>query len=125
MHVRSRGRVIVLSVGRSVCLFVCLFVCLSAPSQDFEQNRLVYGLYLLRMSQKLTYTNLTNESVLQGAEKADFHLFLALLKLSFNNIVDLYLERLLPLSITIVFQASLPAYCARAGVSALRAPLVT
>ena len=32
---------------------VCLFVCLSAPSQDFEQNRLVYGLYLLRMSQKL------------------------------------------------------------------------
>ena len=27
VHVRSRGRVIVLSVGRSVCLFVCLFVC--------------------------------------------------------------------------------------------------
>ena len=34
--VGSRGRVIVLSVGRSVCLSVCLFVCLSAPSQDFE-----------------------------------------------------------------------------------------
>ena len=50
----ARGRVIVLSVS-----------CLSAPTQDFEQNRLVYGLYLLRMSQKiLTYTYLTNESVL-------------------------------------------------------------
>ena len=73
---RSRGRVIVLSVGR----FVCLFVCLSAPSQDFEQNRLVYGLYLLRMSQKLTYTYPTNESVLQGAER----IFWALLKLPFK-----------------------------------------
>ena len=31
----------------------CLFVCSSASTQDFEQNRLVYGLYLLRMSQKL------------------------------------------------------------------------
>ena len=42
-HVRSRGRVIVLSVGRSVCLSVCL----SAPSQDFKQNRLVYQWALL------------------------------------------------------------------------------
>ena len=50
----ARGRVIVLSVSR----FVCLFVCLSAPTQDFEQNRLVYGLYLLRMSQKLKNINL-------------------------------------------------------------------
>ena len=39
----SRGRVIVLCVGRSVCLFVCL----SAPSHDIERNALVYGLYLL------------------------------------------------------------------------------
>ena len=51
---RTRGRVIVLSAGRSVCLPVCL----SAQSQDFEQNRLVYGLYLLRMSQKLKNINL-------------------------------------------------------------------
>ena len=77
-HVHSRGRVIVLSVGCSVCL--------SAPSQDFEQNRLVYGLYLLRMSQK--YINLY-ESVLQGAEKS--RLF------GFVKTIDLYLERLLPL----------------------------
>ena len=46
---QQKGTVIVLSVGRSVCLSVCL----SVPSQDFEQNRLVYRLYLLRMSQKL------------------------------------------------------------------------
>ena len=46
----ARGRVIVLSVSR--------FVCLSAPTQDFEQNRLVYGLYLLRMSQKFKNINL-------------------------------------------------------------------
>ena len=46
----AKGRVIVLSVGRSVCLSVCLFVCLH---QDFERSRLVYGLYLLYMSQKL------------------------------------------------------------------------
>ena len=46
---QQRGRVIVLSVGRSVYLFVCL----SAPNHDFERNRLAYGLYLLYMSQKL------------------------------------------------------------------------
>ena len=51
---QQRGRVIVLSVDRSVCLSVCL----CAPSQDFEQSRLVYGLYLLRMSQKLKNINL-------------------------------------------------------------------
>ena len=38
------------------------------------------------MSQNLAYTCLTNESVLQGAEKT--HLFFALLRLPFN-IVDL------------------------------------
>ena len=70
----ARGRVIVLSVSR----FVCLSVCLSAPTHDFEQNRLVYGLYLLRMSQKLTYTYLTNESVLQGAEKSRLFTFFGL-----------------------------------------------
>ena len=47
-----------------------LFVCLSAPSQEFEKNRLVYGLYLLLMSQKLKNIYLTNESLLQGAEKS-------------------------------------------------------
>ena len=93
---QQRGRVIVLSVSR----FVCLSVCLSAPSQDFEQNRLVYGLYLLRMSQKLKNINLylphERERTSGSREKQTFHLFLALLKRSFN-IVDLYLERLLPM----------------------------
>ena len=37
---------------------VCLFVCLSAPTLDFERNRLAYVLYLLRMSQKLKNINL-------------------------------------------------------------------
>ena len=57
-----------------MCRAFCLSVCLSAPSQEFERNRLVYGLYmyLLHMSQKLATTvYLTNESVLQGAEKID------------------------------------------------------
>ena len=87
---RSRGRVIVLSVGRSVCL--------SGPSQNFEQNRLVYGLYLLRMSQKLKnikYLPHERERTSGSREKQTFHLFGALLKLTFN-IVDLYLEQLLP-----------------------------
>ena len=84
---RSKGRVIVLSV--------CLFVCLSAPSQDFEQNRLVYGLYLLHMSQKPKNINLylphERERTSGSREKQTFHNFGALLKLCFN-IVDLYLE---------------------------------
>ena len=71
---QQRGRVIVLSVGR----FVSLFVCLSAPTQDFERNRLAYVLYLLRMSQKLKNTYLTNESVLLGAEKSRLFTFFGL-----------------------------------------------
>ena len=93
---QQRGRVIILSVSR----FVCLSVCLSAPTQDFEQNRLVYGLYLLRMSQKLKNINLylphERERTSGSREKQTFHIFWALLKLPFK-IVDLYLERLLPL----------------------------
>ena len=73
---QQRGRVIVLSVGRSVCLSVCL----SAPSQDFEQNRLHYGLYLLRMSQKLNlYLPHERERTSGSREKQTFHIFLALL----------------------------------------------
>ena len=86
--------------GRVIVLSVCMFVCLSAPRQDFEQNRLGYGLYLLCMSQKLKNINLylphERERTSGSREKQTFHLFFALLKLSFN-IVDLYLERLLPL----------------------------
>ena len=79
---RSKGRVIVLSVGR--------FVCLSAPSQDFEQIRLVYGLYLLRMSQKLTYIYLMNERTSGSREKQTFQIFWAFLKQPFK-IVDLFM----------------------------------
>ena len=79
-----------MSVDRSVCLSDCL----SAPSQDFEQNRLVYGLYLLRMSPKLKNINLClpheRERTSGSREKSAFHLFLALF-----DVVDLYLEQLL------------------------------
>ena len=89
-------------IARGLCSteHSCLFVCLSAPTQDFEQNRLAYGLYLLRMSQKLKNINLylphERERTSGSREKQTFHIFWALLKLPFN-IVDLYLERLLPL----------------------------
>ena len=85
----ARGRVIVLSVSRFVCLSVCLFVCLSALTQDFEQNRLVYGLYLLGMSQKLKNINLylphERERTSGNQEKQTFHIFWALLKLPFKS----------------------------------------
>ena len=72
---------------------VCLSVCLSAPTQDFEQNRLVYRLYLLRMSQKLKNINLylphERERTSGSREKQTFHIFLALLKLPFKS-VDLF-----------------------------------
>ena len=91
----ARGRVIVLSVSR----FVCLFVCLSTPTQDFEQNRLVYALGLLHMSQKLKNTSLyvphKRERTSGSREKQTLHPFFALLKSPFNT-GDLYLERLLP-----------------------------
>ena len=86
---QQRGRVIVLSVSR----FVCLFVCLSAPTQDFERNRLAYVLYLLRMSQKLKNINLylphERERTSGSREKQTFHIFWALLKLPFK-IGDLF-----------------------------------
>ena len=89
----ARGRVIVLFVSRFVCLSVCLFVCLSAPTQNFEQNRLVYGLYLLCMSQKLKNINLylphEREHTSRSREKQTFHIFWALLKLPFK-IGDLF-----------------------------------
>ena len=67
---------------------VCLFVCLSAPTQDFERNRLAYMLYLLRMSQKLKNINLylphERERTSGSREKQTFHIFWALLKLPFK-----------------------------------------
>ena len=65
---QQRGRVIVLSVSRFVCLLPrareartrgrvigvsvgCLFVC-GHKNEQFERNRAVYELYLLRASQK-------------------------------------------------------------------------
>ena len=81
---QQRGRVIVLSVSR----FVCLFVCLSAPTQDIERNRLAYVLYLLRMSQKSKNINLylphERERTSGSREKQTFHIFWALLKLPFK-----------------------------------------
>ena len=68
---------------------------MSAPTQDFEQNRLVYGLYLLRMSQKLKNINLNlyvphkREGTSGSREKQTFHIFWALLKLPFK-IGDLF-----------------------------------
>ena len=62
---------VVLSVGSSVCL--------STPSHNFEQNELVYGLYLLLMSQKLTTVSLhlPHEQVRASGrrEKQTFNLF--------------------------------------------------
>ena len=91
MLAQQRGRVIVLSV----CLFVCLSCLTLTLTQDFEQNRLVYGLYLLHMSQKLKNINLylphERERTSGSREKQTFHIFWALLKLPFN-IVDIYLE---------------------------------
>ena len=77
------------------------------------------------MSQKLKNINLylphERERTSGSREKHTFHLFWALLKLSFN-IVDLYLERLLPLQIT---TSRWPACQLIAhGVGALRALLV-
>ena len=75
---RSKGRVIVLSVGRSVCLFVCT---------NFEQIRLVYGLYLLLMSLKLKKFNLylpdERERTSGSREKSAFHIFFDFVKTTF------------------------------------------
>ena len=93
----ARGRVIVLSVSR----FVCLFVCLSAPTQDFEQNRLVYGLYLLRISQKLKNISLylphERERTSGSREKQTFHIFWALLKLPFKS-GDLFMTTIITIA---------------------------
>ena len=75
------------------------------------------------MSQKLKNINLylphERERTSGSREKQTFHLFLALLKLSFN-IVDLYLERLLPQARISGHLGQLIAH----RVSALQAPLV-
>ena len=84
MRGQQRGRVIVLSVGR----FVCLFVYLSAQTQDFERNRLAYVLYLLYMRQKLKNISLhvpqEQERTSGSREKQTFHLFWALSKVPFS-----------------------------------------
>ena len=46
---RTRGRVIGVSVGMCVCVCVC--VC-GHKIEQFERNRAVYELYILRTSQK-------------------------------------------------------------------------
>ena len=62
---------------------------MSAPTQDFEQNRLVYWLYLLRMSQKLKNINLylphERGRTSGNRENQTFHIFGALLKLPFKS----------------------------------------
>ena len=75
--------------GREIVVSVCLSVCLSAPSQDFEQNRLVYGLYLLRLSQKLKNINLylpherERTSGSQEKQRKDFSPFFGFVKTIF------------------------------------------
>ena len=88
--------------------------CLSAPTQDFERNRLVNGLYLLRMSQKLKNINLylphERERTSGSREKQTFHIFWALLKLPFK-IGDLF-------TTTIITIAQVQANCNQAIVLA-------
>ena len=43
-------------IALSICLFVCLFVCLF-DKNDFGRTRLVYALYLPRMSHKVVHTS--------------------------------------------------------------------
>ena len=56
--VHTRGRVIGVSVG----MFICLFVC-GHKHEQFERNRAVYELDLLRTSQKSKkfYFNMPHE----------------------------------------------------------------
>ena len=79
---------------------VCLSVCLSAPTQDFEQNRLVYGLYLLRMSQKFKNISLClpheRERTSGSREKQTFT-FWALLKLPFKS-GDLFMTTIITIA---------------------------
>ena len=106
---QQRGRVIVLSVSR----FVCLFVCLSAPNQDIERNRLAYVLYLLRMSQKSKNINLylphERERTSGSREKQTFHIFWALLKLPFK-IGDLFTTTIITIAQVNCNQAIVLAY---------------
>ena len=48
VRLRTRGRVITLSVHP----WVCLCVCVRHKNEHFERNRAVYELYLLHTSQK-------------------------------------------------------------------------
>ena len=90
-----------------------LSVCLSAPTQDFEQNRLVYGVYLLRMSQKLKNINLylphERERTSGSREKQTFHIFWALLKLPFK-IGDLFTTTIITIAQANCNQAIVLAY---------------
>ena len=64
-----------LSVG---CLFVCLFVC-GHKNEQFERNRAVYELYLLRTSQKSKnisfYIPHERERTSGSQEKQTFQIF--------------------------------------------------
>ena len=68
---RKRGRVIGLSVG-------CLFVC-GHKNEQFERNRAVYELYLLRASQKSKnfsfYIPHERERTSGSQEKQTFQIF--------------------------------------------------
>ena len=78
MCVRSKGKVIILSVGRSVCLFVSLFVC--TKSGVGAKQASVWALLATRESEIILVTTyLTNESVLQVAEKSRLFIFLLIL----------------------------------------------
>ena len=80
---RTRGRVIGLSVG---CLFVCVCVC-GHKNEQFERNRAVYELNLLRTSQKSSFYIPHERERTSGSQEKQTLKFSTLLKLLFN-IVD-------------------------------------
>ena len=71
---RTRGRVIGVSVGCFCCVFVC-----GHKNEQFERNRAVYELYLLRTSQKSKNINFyiphERERTSGSQEKQTFKIF--------------------------------------------------
>ena len=101
----ARGRVIVLSVGHSVCLSACLFVRVRTLRAKQDSLWALLATYESEI-EILAYKYLTNESVLQGAEKSRLFTFsFALLKLPLPRMI------ISPAQVNcnqaIVFQASL------------------
>ena len=67
------GRVIVLSVGRSVCLFVCLFVCTKSGLSAKQAS--LWALLATNVSEIEKYLPHERERTSGSREKQAFHLF--------------------------------------------------